>query len=79
MRGKVGGFAWMGRRIRGFGWMGARYRIVENEAIYRPGRAHRVRVNLRLGTAAYNCRAVLTEGVCGHADSALTEARAANL
>ena len=58
--------------------------LVDNEAIYeiagsRSGKTHRVWVDLRLCTAACGCRAYLTEGVCGHADSALAAAKAAGL
>ena len=57
--------------------------LVDNEAISyagsRSGRTHRVWVDLRLCAAACGCRAYLTEGVCGHADSALAAAKAASL
>ena len=58
--------------------------LVDNEAIYeiagsRSGRSHRVWVDLRLCAAACGCRAYLTEGICGHADSALAAAKAAGL
>ena len=58
--------------------------LVDNEAIYeiagsRSGRTHRVWVDLKLCAAACGCRAYLTEGVCGHADSALAAAKAAGL
>ena len=57
---------------------------MDNEAIYeiagsRSGKTHRVWVDLRLCTAACGCRAYLTEGVCGHADSALAAAKAAGV